>query len=303
MAMQGGASSVVKYIYADVLWLVNLGVNYLLLLATGKLTGRHIRPWRLLAASAAGSVYAVSALFLPLSSAFSFPARLAFGVFMVGVCFPSQMNLSFVTVTAAFFLCSAITAGTAYSLLYTGASKALSASLLGGYDPSVHWWVVLLSLVVLSAFPVLARIGGYRPGQPLPLLTIEVTVQGRKIGLVALVDTGNNLRDPVSGLPVVVVDWDALRNVIPKEATSFFLSTWDRIPADLSDTSVGRRLRLIPFESLSGQKGVLPGFRPDKVILTHKDGKKTARNAIVGVSGERLSPNGLYQALVHPDLV
>ncbi len=293
----------VKYIYADVLLVVNWIVNHLLLLAAGKLTGRDVKIWRLWCASLAGSAYAVAALYAPLSFAFSLPARLVFGLLMVAFSFPNQKGLAYVAVAAGFFLCSALTAGTAYGLLHSGAARALRASLLGQSDPVVNWWIVALSLALLSGFPLVARMGGYRPGGALPLLTIELMVQGRSVGLTALVDTGNNLRDPVSGLPVVVVDWESVRNVMPKETAAFFQSTWDSIPAGLADTAVGRRLRLIPFESLSGRRGVLPGFRPDQIILLQKDGIRIRRNAIVGVSGDRLSPNGLYQALVHPDLV
>lgn len=303
MAMQGGACSVVKYVYADVLFAVNWVVNYLLLLATGKLTGRDTKALRLLGASLAGSIYAVAALYAPLSVAFSLPARLLVGLLMVAFSYPSQKGLAYVAVAAGFFLCSGLTAGTAYGLLHSRAAMALRSSLLDQRDPVVHWWIVAASLALLSCFPLVARMGGYRPGGALPLLTIELMIQGRSVGLTALVDTGNNLRDPVSGLPVVVVDWDSLRKVMPTETAPFFQSTWDSVPAGLAETAVGRRLRLIPFESLSGKRGVLPGFRPDQIVLLQKNGIRVRRNAIVGVSGDRLSPNGLYQALVHPDLV
>jgi stage II sporulation protein GA (sporulation sigma-E factor processing peptidase) len=292
----------VRLVYVDVLFAVNMAVNYIILLATGRLAGRAVKAWRLGLSAASGSLYASLALVFPLSSAFSLPARIAFGVFMVALAYPGVRGVGFLTVVSAFFLCSALTAGTAYALLQSGVNRALRASLLGGSDPSVHWWMVALSLAALSAFPLIAKIGGYQPGRPLPLMSMELVVGGQRLDLTALVDTGNNLRDPVSGLPVVVVDWQSLQKVMPGEVYTFFQSTWDRIPSCLADSPIGRRLRLIPYESLSGKKGVLPGFRPDLLVLMKKGGNKVLRNAIVGVSGERLSPNGLYQALLHPDL-
>lgn len=292
----------VRLIYVDVLFTVNMAVNYIVLLATGKLAGRQVRIWRLCLSSAAGSLYATLALGLPLSSAFSLPGRIAFGVFMVAVAYPGIRGVGFFTVAAAFFLCSALTAGTAYALLQSGANRALKASLLGGADPSVHWWMIAVSLAALSLFPLIARAGGYHPGKPLPLMNMGIVVEGQTLDMTALVDTGNNLRDPISGLPVVVVDWEILRKVMPGEVYSFFQSTWDDIPSCLADSPIGRRLKLIPYESLSGKKGVLPGFRPDLLFLLEKGGNRVMKNAIVGVSGERLSSSGLYQALLHPDL-
>lgn len=293
----------VRYVYIDVLFATNLVVDYLLLLATGKLAGREARAPRLLVASALGALYASSALVVPLKAAFSLPARLAFGLFMVALSFPGLRVRHFVTVAVSFFLCSAIAAGTAMALQWYGSGGLLSGLQAGGGGAVAHWWIVALSLAVLAVFPVIARAGGFRPGGRLPLMGLELEVGGRRLGLMGLVDTGNNLRDPVSGLPVVVVDWEPLVKIMPGDVSAFFKSTWDSMPESIAATPMGRRLRLIPYESLSGRKGVLPGFRPDHVVILEKDGHRILRDAIIGVSGERLSPTGLYQALLHPDLV
>jgi len=292
----------VKYVYVDVLFATNLAVNYLLLLAAGKLIGKSVSVRRLLIASVAGAVYATSAVFLRLSAAYSLPARIAFGLFMVAISFPGQRPQSFAIAAAAFYLCSAIVAGTAMAL--QGYSVSILSHAPG--EPSggdVHWWVMVGSLAVLAAFPVMARAGGFQPGRPLPLLGFELEVAGRRLGLTGLVDTGNNLRDPVTGLPVVVVDWEPLRRIMPRDVASFFTSTWDRVPEHLSRTPMGRRLRLVPYESVAGRRGILPAFKPDHIVILEKDGNRITRDAIVGVFKERLSPSGQYQALLHPDLL
>lgn len=292
----------VRYVYIDVLFLTNFAVNYIILLAAGKLSGGPVRRRRLALASLLGAAYAASALVASSAAAYSLPARLAFGFFMVALSFPDAKGAALVAVTVSFFLCSAITAGTALALQAYGA-RALPVGTVLAAEPAIHWWVIAMSLAILSAFPALARMTGYEAGKSLPLMTLELEVGGKKLGLTALVDTGNNLRDPVSGLPVIVIDWDALRRVMPGEVSPFFMSTWDSIPDSLPEMPIGRRLRLIPYESLSGKKGVLPGFRPDHLALVEKDGVRVFKNAIVCASGERLCPSGLYQALLHPDLM
>lgn len=303
--MRGDWFFMVKYVYIDVLFVMNLVANYLILLSTGKLAGRAVSPKRLLAASTAGAAYAASAVVSSLSAAYSLWARLAFGLFMVALSYPGQKLQSFVTVAVSFYLCSAIAAGTAMALENYGAGAILRTTTIVsvGGDRAVHWLIVGSSLAVLSVFPVIARAGGFQPGRPLPLMGLEVEVEGHVLGLTGLVDTGNNLRDPISGLPVIVIEWESLRKIMPCEAFAFFLSTWDSLPESFSSTPMGKRLRLIPYESLAGRKGVLPGFRPDHLVIFEKDGQKVYRDAVVGVSGERLSPGGLYQALLHPDLV
>lgn len=293
----------VKYVYADVLFAINLLVNYLILLAAGKLSGREIRIGRLLLAAAMGGVYAVASVFYPYAAAFSLPARLAFGLFMVALAYPGKSWQSLIAVTSSFYLCSVLSAGTAMALQNYRVASMIKGAVRAEDSGVVGWWIVASSLVILGLVPVMARLGGYQPGKPLPLLRLEVQVGGRKLGLTGLVDTGNNLRDPISNLPVVVVDWEPLRRVLPGEVSAFFSSTWDRVPENLSGTPMGRRLRLIPYESLSGKMGVLPGFRPDSFVILESGGQRVKKDAIIGVFHERLSPTGLYQALLHPDLV
>ena len=54
---------------------------------------------------------------------------------------------------------------------------------------------------------------------------------------------------------------------------------------------------------MSQAAGVLPGFKPDGLVLVEKNGQKVKKDAVVGVSEDRLSPQGLYQALLHPELI
>ena len=47
-------------------------------------------------------------------------------------------------------------------------------------------------------------------------LRIKILVNGRSCQMPALLDTGNDLREPLSGLPVLVADYQALRIIMPE---------------------------------------------------------------------------------------
>ncbi len=292
----------VRYVYVDVLAVINIIVNYVILSVAGALAGKTAKPARLLAVSTLGSLYALSAFFVKTGALYSLPARLAFGLFMIGASYPTAKGVGFLILASCFYFSSTVVAGTAFALLYGKTGGSIPAW-TGNPSAGASWWMVGAALALVAAFPLLAKAGGLRPGNPLPLFNLELSVEGKVLGLTALVDTGNNLRDPVSGLPVVVVDWQSLKKVMPREVMAFFKSTWESLPDDLVETPMGRRLRLIPYENISGIRGVLPGFRPEHMSLLEEGGNRTKMDAIVGVSGKPLSPSGLYQALLHPDLV
>ena len=78
----------------------------------------------------------------------------------------------------------------------------------------------------------------------------------------SMVDTGCNLKEPFSGLPVIVAEREVIDTVIPEKKT-----------------------RIVPFNTLSGD-GMLKAFKPEKIII---DGKEYKSGVYIGVSDGKLT--------------
>ncbi|MGN0972214.1 MAG: sigma-E processing peptidase SpoIIGA [Aristaeellaceae bacterium] len=75
------------------------------------------------------------------------------------------------------------------------------------------------SLALLAACCLIPALCGSRPCSPQPrCATVELTHMGRTITLTALVDSGNLLRDPLTGLPVIVLSRRSARRLTPLPA-------------------------------------------------------------------------------------
>lgn len=146
------------------------------------------------------------------------------------------------------------------------------------------------------------------------LLYVPVTVRlgGRTVNLTALVDTGNNLKDPIGGAPVLVLGAEVASRLLADEAPSLAraIATSDLAAIEVEsgrapDKSVLlSRLRLVPFSSLGRDKGLLVGLRVDDVTIPTSDHDSvTLPGVVVGFHHRRFSPEGTYQALIHPDLL
>ena len=118
--------------------------------------------------------------------------------------------------------------------------------------------------------------------------------------LCALVDTGHSLRDPLSSCPVIIAEAECLKNFIPEGLEQGNLS---EVIQAAENTGLGGRLRMIPFESLGKQHGMLVGFRPDRIEITRDKSTFSVRDVIVGIYGLRLSADGAYQGLLSPDMI
>ena len=93
------------------------------------------------------------------------------------------------------------------------------------------------------------------------LQELTLTRQGRSVKLLALRDTGNTLQDPLTGRPVVVVEGEKLRPLLPE------LPRLDRqslthpveLLRDLEGTAGDLRLQLLPYRAVGGGVRPAPG--------------------------------------------
>lgn len=142
------------------------------------------------------------------------------------------------------------------------------------------------------------------------VLLVPVTVKfgDDSVCFEALVDTGNRLRDPVSGAPAIIVELDALSPALPL-ALAHALRHWQVHGQPLPDMAVAvsgtpwsARFRIVPYSSVGTDKGMMVGFRPDSVKVENGIGSVMTSRAIVCVSPSQLSPDRRYRGLVNPDI-
>ena len=82
--------------------------------------------------------------------------------------------------------------------------------------------------------------------------------------LTALVDSGNLLRDPVSGKSVIVVDRKKLLPLLPRDLAAALEK--DSPTLWLSDRRYAKSIRLVPAKTATGER-LLPAIKPQALQL------------------------------------
>lgn len=113
---------------------------------------------------------------------------------------------------------------------------------------------------------------------------VSISYQGRDVSLTALRDTGNRLRDPVSGSSVMVIGAEAARRLTGL--------TKEQLKNPLESLGTISGLRLIPYKAV-GSSGFLLGMKLTKVQIGSWKGSH-----IVAFAPEGLEDRGSYQALI-----
>lgn len=190
------------------------------------------------------------------------------------------------------FLLSAALAGTLLALGLAFGSVAGLAQRL--YYADVSWQALILVSILFYVLLRLfagqaARHGG---GE---LLQIKVSVGGRIQTVTALHDTGNTLRDPVTGCPVLVMERrsaDALWTPAVADVLAEQLSPEEKM-AKLHRIGCPVRFTLLPFRAVGTAAGLLLAACSDYIEV---NGKRYPRTP-VALSEQAVSDGGGYHAL------
>lgn len=295
-------------VYVDQVFLANLFINYLILWLTGLFSEAKSSFFRLLLGAATGSFYSL-ALFLPGSSSlFSIPLKLLFSLLMILVSFAPLPKPRFLSCLGIFYLISFSLGGFLLGFLYflnNTAGITVSQDLTA---IKVYFWPGLL-LAFLAAWLV-CRAGAqilFRRFQRLYLqVPLKISLAGTEVELTGLMDTGNSLIDPLTGSPVIIVEYKALSKTLPEEMKKFLESGFTENKfnvRELETNSWATRLRLIPYRSLGQNNGFLIGLKPDRVEVYREEQTIVIEKVIIGIYLNRLNSGNTYQAILHPNLL
>ena len=268
-----------KTVYLDELFLLNLVIDYFLLLATARICALPFRRGRFAAAAALGGLWCSLAL-VPALSFLRLPVMhpvLALGMTLIAFGRERRIFRCFF----AFLGVSALFGGAVYAAaLYRGISS--SGPLL-----RLDMRVLVLSFALCWAVVSLVfRRSAKNAARALREVTLER--KGRQVSFRALEDTGNDLYDPLTGCAALVAEADALDALFPEIPPACLRGS----PADAVVRLPGSRL--LPYADVSGKTRLLLAFRPDRITV---DGE-TRDDLIAAVTPGSLGGNGSYQAVI-----
>lgn len=293
-------------IYAEMVFALNLCIDFLLLWLTSAIRRQQTSIWRILVAALLGACYAVSHLVQPLLLTYTFIGKMLFSVLMVWVAMGFRGLLAFLRNLGVFYLISFVTGGGMFALHYffsegVQASDGMLLTQSYGWGSPVSWVFVLLAFPLVWLY---ARIsfGSIQERQSVNqfLAPVGIWIDGKKVECVGLIDTGNQLRDPISRIPVMMVELEPLAPFLPSPLVAMTQEkNWAKWGTDLSEEWM-RRIRFVPFRGAASDGGLMLALKPDRVEVFQEGRWREAGSVLIGLDSKRLSTDGTYQAILHP---
>ncbi len=277
-------------IYVDILFFTNFIMDTLLLATTALIAGRRVVPRRLLLGAAAGAFFGCLLFFTNLSLPVMILLKLAVPAAILLLAFPFERLSSYGRTALIYLAAHLLFGGGMYAFYaFTDAGSHIRA-VNGVYYMDLPLWLLLL---LSFGFYGLARgffylLNHRKEKSFLHTLTIE------EHSLLALLDTGNSLYDPITLLPVILCQWDSVP--LPEPLLQAALHKDASALPRLSKEYPHLKLRLLPYTDATGARTLIYAFHPKSLKV---DGIE--RDALIGITLQPLSPDGRFQALLHRD--
>ena len=254
-------------IYADVLFLNQFFMDYLLISLTAQCAGVRVLHGRKVLAGFLGGMYGICMIFPDLAL---FYTGIAQALCCAGLC-----AVAFLPCGIRQFL-KLVAMSYVISFFLSGALYFIALHLNGGIVKNGILYmqeVWLLFGAVIARAAIAKGIGYIRKRCAKDVCSVEICYNGKHVRTDGFLDTGNGLFDPVSKKPVLLADSRILKTLFHRQCNCYNLPEW-----------VGSKdLKWIPYKTVDGE-GVFYGFVAEKVIT---DGK-TTENVIVACCDRKL---------------
>ena len=258
-------------VYIDLFFMVNFITDMIIVtLMCGRKRTNIIRR---IVSAVTGSLYACL-YFTELSRYFfALPAKLAVLAAMCAICLvPCRIKEVIEKFFRALFI-SVLLSGAVFTAgiaVGNTAGEQISELLL-----AAGIWVGYLLLKLTSA-----AIKKHRPENE---YKITIYHNNKKITLTGICDSGNSLRDSISGLPVIIVDFSAIKKLFPGI----------RSPRELCEFAEPKDFKVISYKTIDSS-GIAYGFVPQRLM----NGSGVEIKAIIAAAPIKIETDMLYNPML-----
>lgn len=274
-------------VYIDVLIVVNIYITYFTLRAAAGMLHTQLRISRLAAASVMGGITALAALAdIPVLMSLLVKCLLTVLVVLIGFGADKPgitMLRSFICIAVSMLICGAA------ALIHEFAHTDFVFSANGYPYLDISALVLVISSAVIYGVLSLWRRFTDSPADS-GRIPLTVTSGGSTVTLSAIADSGNFLRDFLTGRPVILCRTEAAASILPRNVRAYLNG----------DTDDMTGIRLIPMTTAAGQS-LAAAFRPDSMTAETPHGRKRL-DALLAVSPDALK-NEDFDALINTKLL
>nr|WP_251030231.1 sigma-E processing peptidase SpoIIGA [Bacillus sp. ISL-35] len=294
----------------DVIWALNLLFDTFLLYLTAIILKRQIKLWRLAAGGTIGSLLIILSI-TPFHAAAGHPAgKLLFSILMVLAAFGYKRMRFFLKALMTFYVTTFLLGGTLTGVHYfiqfdMDLASNVAMNHIKGFGDPVSWLFVVLGFPLAWHFSrrnieqfEMTKI------QYDSLADVKVKFMEMDFNIRGLIDSGNQLYDPISKLPVMILSINHCLDQISEEIKKIAENPDCVLSGDGQfSQQLENRMRIIPCKVVGQEHQLIIAFNPDQISITTEEGIYRAEKSLISFTAQELSADGSFQCIIHPKML
>jgi stage II sporulation protein GA (sporulation sigma-E factor processing peptidase) len=271
-------------LYIDVFFMVNVCLDLMILYATRCFIKSHHHLLRIWFGAFVGGIYSVLVFCTPLHAnavLLNIANVLAAGLMSL-ISFPTKQSGIWIKQTIQLYIVTFIAGGIMNMLYYsTQFGVWLRMLLYGGYGTQIVFTFMKLLGIATATYVFLHGIWKFLfhwKREQQNIHRVRLIYNQKEVSCQALYDTGNALREPITGEQVHLAEYEVIKDLWDKEA------------------HIGS-MYVIPYQSVGESHGVLYGIRVERLII----GEQILENPIIAIYKGKLSAMGSYSMILNSE--
>lgn len=257
-------------IYLDIFFLENFIINLFLLYTTVQTLKIKINMLNAVLASVFGSIYSILAMYDKFSFIAYIPFKLTAALIMIIILIRKKNVLFNLKAMIIFILYSMVLAGMCMFIELNKGTKIVIN--FKGVSYKILFCALMLMYIVIHRIVVCVK---DRKNTIELIYDVEIVTDKSSKKVRAFLDTGNELREPATNLPVMIVEKSLFKNINIAEKEKF----------------------IIPYRVVNGVCGKMEGFKP-KSVKIYINNEIEDCEVIVAFCEDKLSKINDYNALL-----
>jgi len=237
-----------------------------------------------------------------------FAIKFLVSVLMILIAFNPEKFNTFLKQISAFYLVSFAFAGTIIGIYYILNNNTLSAKISFTNEKELIRYLITGIGLAIILIHYIFKYHKSKIQKERFLTNITISLNDKKANLTALIDTGNSLKEPISQEPVIIAEYNSLKEILPKSLRKIYVEEdhldLNKIAKVMEEIGDDIKLRLIPFKSIGNENGILIGFKPDSIsIYLENETRRLKEGIIVAIYNNKLAQDEQYTGLLHPEIL
>lgn len=293
-------------LYLDIFFLINFCMDLFLLWVVKKITKKDCTYKRLLLGALIGAGGICCILFVKQLKAFNnVIGFIILSLVMIGVTYKPKSIKAFIKMLVVVYLTTFCLGGVGIGLFYyTRVGYILNGIFTDGLSSFSLKLLIITCICSYIIIKIFLKYYGKHVQAKRMFCDMKIRYEEHVIEIKGLVDTGNSVCDPFSGLPVIILESKVTKGLLPKALEELTNNSNDLAFDEIDSELIYKlKLRVIPFNTLNNNSGMLIGFKPQCVELKYNDKVKVVKNVVIALVNYKLTRDDHYQALIHPQLM